>query len=110
MHTDTLQSDWVGNAEKRRDLGIARSLTGEGPEWPTRGACLLDRFLAVIPAGGTFLVEQLHQWAGSERPRNGKAWGGVIQRAARAGKIVKVGYAPALSSNHSPKCLWRGVG
>lgn len=101
------QADWVREAEQRRDVGMARAERGEGPDWPERGMRLVRLFAQTVGPGGTFLVEQLNWWAGSERPRNGKAWGPIIQRAARLGVITHAGYAPASTSNRSPKCLWR---
>ena len=60
-----------------------------------------------------FLAEDVREWTSSmglvEEPENGKAWGGVFQRAARHGLIMRTGYARAKSSNLAPKCLWRAA-
>jgi hypothetical protein len=39
-------------------------------------------------------------------PPDGRAWGAATRLASRRGWIRRVGYAPAASSNGSPKCLW----
>jgi hypothetical protein len=44
------------------------------------------------------------------QPPNPKAWGGPIQRAARAGYIVKVGTAPDPNRHTNPVPLWECVG
>jgi len=58
-----------------------------------------------------FLAEQFVEYAtkryGLLPPPDGRAWGGPVRRAALAGKIRKVGYAPANTSNRSPKALWQ---
>lgn len=38
-----------------------------------------------------------------------RAFGVVMQDATRARFVEKAGYAPANSSNRSPKCLWRSL-
>lgn len=41
------------------------------------------------------------------KPRDGRAWGTVMRRAVKAGYVQRVGFAPAKSSNLSPKVLWQ---
>lgn len=65
--------------------------------------CLLD-YADII--GRPFMVEEVRAASGLPAPPDGRAWGAVVQRAARSGAISRVGYAPAKSSNLSPKCLW----
>jgi hypothetical protein len=73
----------------------------------------------------TFAREELVTWLRTQRgpflaedfvigthnslppPPDRRAFGLVIQSAARAGIIVKVGYALAATSNGSPKCRWQ---
>lgn len=60
----------------------------------------------------TFLTEDARAFAegrGLNPPPDGRAWGAVMQRAARNGLMRKVGYAPAKSSNLSPKVLWEAL-
>lgn len=74
--------------------------------WSQRAEALLVEF-----AGGveTFLAEDARAFAaerGLPSPPDGRAWGAVLQRARRANLIQKVGFAPARSSNNSPKVEW----
>ena len=65
-------------------------------------------FLARHIRGDCFLAEEVRNFAtGLDLPPDGRAWGVVFRSAAREGLIVKAGYAPAKSSNLSPKVLWR---
>ena len=77
------------------------------PEWTdTAAAFLRDYSLAF---GGAFLIEQARRSSRGKipKPENLKAWGPAAAKAVRKGWIVKVGYAPACSSNGSPKWTWR---
>jgi hypothetical protein len=53
-----------------------------------------------------FLVEDVSQTAMIRPPPDPRAWGHATRLAVKLGWIKKVGYAPAASSNGSPKCLW----
>lgn len=59
-----------------------------------------------------FLTEDLREWAyanGFARPPNEKAWGSVMLSAVREKVIAADGYAPANSSNRSPKVRWKSL-
>lgn len=43
-------------------------------------------------------------WSPAPDPRH---YGGIIRMLAKDKVIVKIGYAPARTSNCSPKCLWQ---
>jgi hypothetical protein len=77
--------------------------------WHRAADKLLDEYLVATRCQENFLAEQFVAWAASriEAPPDPRAWGPVIQRAAHKKKIIRVGYAPATTSNGSPKCLWR---
>lgn len=99
-------------ARRRRDEGARRAAEHAervvDPQWQTKAAEFFERVIAGVR--GPFLAELVVAEAKAANfplPPDGRAWGAVIQRAARAGKIVKVGYAPASTSNCSPKVLWR---
>ena len=111
--SEPTQLELLAQARKRRDRGLERALTHAeniALGWNIAADAALAKYLETIGAG-TFLAEQFVAWArrvvGS--PPDPRAWGGPIQRAARAGRIVRVGYAPAASSNCSPKALWRAA-
>ena len=108
--TETPLLDWA-EATRRRDAGIAASVEHAdqvNANWSARASeYLLDY---ARRAGGAFLAEQVREYAhgeGLEYPPDGRAWGAVLSRAARAGLIRQIGYAPAKSSNRSPKVLWK---
>lgn len=46
---------------------------------------------------------------GLERPHDERAWGGIMRTAAHRGIIQADGYAPAVSSNLSPKRYWKSL-
>lgn len=95
-------------ARARRDDGIQRSGDHAGTAWKRHATGYLKEFLVLKGKGNTFLAEDVREFAAAlEDPPDGRAWGSVFQDAARKGLIVKAGYAPAKSSNLSPKVLWR---
>lgn len=100
-------------ARRRRDEGAARAAEHAervvDPQWQQKASDFLMRVVDGMN-GASFLAEQVvaeAKAANFPAPPDGRAWGAVIQRAARSGKIVKVGYAAASTSNCSPKVLWR---
>lgn len=99
-----------------RDLGILRSgsrAEREVPGWQAKAIYCLERYLTQVPLAHEFLAEEFVKYAtaaGLEEPPDGRAYGSVMQSAARRGLIVKVGYRVALSSNLSPKTLWARTG
>lgn len=100
-------------AELARDLGILRSGSKADravPGWQAKALYCLERYLTQVPAGHEFLAEEFVKYAsaaGLEAPPDGRAYGTVMQQAARKGLIGKWGYKLALTSNMTPKCLWR---
>jgi hypothetical protein len=100
--------DPFGAAERRRDLGIERAVDHADrvrAEWSERAVELLRSWALGRPP---FLAEQFRETAAKivGHPPDARAWGAVVRAAAAEGYIRRVGYAPALSSNLSPKCLW----
>jgi hypothetical protein len=92
-------------AGAKRDLGIARSAGAAGTSFEDDAYLFLAGYAARNYAA--FLIEEVREQPGAPIAPNERAWGQVVRRAAAEGLIVKVGYAPARSSNLSPKCLWR---
>ena len=105
--TDTPLLDWT--PAERRDDGMQRAVDHADAvvhSWSDRAGELLLEYAA---QRGPWMVEDLREWAyvhGLPSPPDGRAWGAVVQRAARAGSIVRVGWCEAKSSNLSPKGLW----
>ena len=58
---------------------------------------------------GTFTIEDLRESCQVDSPTDQRAWGGVINYASRHKLIRRVGYAPARSSNGSPKPVWEVI-
>jgi hypothetical protein len=103
----------VNDAADNMHQGMARAeakANAAKPNWSDDAFAALSVFAKLTP-DPTFLAETVREWTEDANlvtpPDNKRAWGGVFQRAAAAGLIEKVGYAPARSSNLSPKVLWR---
>lgn len=92
----------------RRETGIARVALAAGSEWIEAAAAHL-RDYARRTYGQPFLIEDAAQVYRGAAPPNAKSWGPAALAAARRGWIRKAGYAPARSSNLSPKCTWRAA-
>ncbi len=99
----------VKSAEHDRDTGMERAIDHAEREildWGQGAHAVLMTVAANMPA---FLAEDVvaaSKSHGLAPPPDGRAWGAVVRRAALKGLIHKIGYAPARSSNLSPKCLW----
>lgn len=82
----------------------------DAPGWGDRAfASVRDRFI-IFGRYTPFTMEEARQWAyalGLDHPAEERAWGSVTQRLVREGVIEPVGYAPAKSSNGSPKRTYR---
>jgi hypothetical protein len=103
------------NAEARakRDQGIERATQHAervAQEWNDSADFALRNYLDFVH-GVPFLSEEFVAWVRARdllpMPPDGRAWGGVIRRAAIAHAIEKAGAAPANTSNRSLKILWR---
>lgn len=97
-------------AKARRDSGMSSSLThADDVEagWSDHAYGLLVRYAG--EQSHPFTIEGFRWWAASHGladPPDSRAFGGVTQRAIRRSVIVRVGYAPAASSNGSPKPIY----
>jgi hypothetical protein len=99
-------------ARERRDTGMQRAADHANrvePEWSDKAYRLAVKMFEIRDA--SFLAEDVvRSLAGViPDPPDKRAWGHIFQRAARNGVIEKIGYAPAATSNCSPKVLWRRV-
>jgi hypothetical protein len=102
-------------AIERRDTGISRAIEKadrDDPDWSLVAYYGLLKFIAVHN-DKQFLAEDVREWCEVHGhitpPENGRAWGGVMRRAASRNIIKKCGYALAKSSNLSPKVLWEPI-
>lgn len=97
-------------ARARRDDGIERAYEHAGSRWARLARGFLLEYLSIHRE--RFLAESVREFAeirGLEDPPDGRAWGGVFRSAAHHNLIRSVGYAPAKSSNMSPKVLWEAT-
>ena len=95
-------------AAERRDAGIERSSSHAErvtPLWNEMAYTHLRVWLLTRDRGD-FLAEDAFKEF-QIAPPDGRAYGAVMRKAAAAGIIHKIGYAPAKSSNLSVKVLWR---
>ncbi len=102
-----------------RDKGISKAeahAASEHAQWPELAAGYLDRFMRFSCSlqGGRFQTTHFRHWAevqGLPSPPDPRAYGGIIRRAAKAGRIVADGYAckPDESSHACPAVVWRVV-
>lgn len=101
----------MARALERRDEGIASSAQHAEEVQPGWG----ERAYRAVQCSGylaseSFTMDFARQWlyaCGLDIPPEERAWGAVTQKLVRDGIIEPVGYAPAASSNGSPKRTYR---
>lgn len=93
-----------------RDQGIKRAVDHAGDEWKDRAYRI---FISFVKLNGRqpFMTEDVRMYAGHaiEEPPDRRAWGHIAVKAARAGLIMKIGYAPHKdpSRHNGPSTIWR---
>lgn len=98
-------------AAARRDDGMQRAVDHAervAAGWKRRAHGYLLEFLCSRKE--SFLTEDVREFSerkGLDAPPDGRAWGAIMRAAAKEKIITKIGYAPAKSSNLSPKVLWK---
>lgn len=96
-------------AELRRELGVSRAASRahrHAPGWEDDAVSAVKRFAETHES---FIAEDVRETFHTPAEIDGRAWGAVLQRARREGLIRADGYAPANSSNRSPKVRWRSL-
>lgn len=112
--TQQLALDFTA-AKTRGDLGAERAAhraERTEPGWINRAAEAVRDVVkfAGFVVGDQFTIEQVRACVGCalSEPPDARAWGHVTRRAVQLGYIEPTGgYAPAASSNGSPKRLYR---
>ena len=90
-------------AKARGLLRAQESADSNGPTWTDRALAALTSYAAVAKKPWT--LEEAREGLGDAvpTPKDCRAWGAVTAIAVRHNLIRPVGYAPARSSNGSPK-------
>lgn len=100
----------IEKAIERKDAGISSSASRaneSSPGWADRAYSYMVKFASLTESPWT--VEQFRHWAmsnGLDKPVEERAYGAVTMRALRHGVMVRIGFAPAASSNCGAKPLY----
>lgn len=80
-----------------------RSAQSNGDDWAETAAIGLNFYACIAEA--PFTIEMAREWLTDivPAPKDDRAWGAATHMAIRSGYIEPWGYAPAVSSNGSPK-------
>lgn len=100
----------IEHAIARADEGMRRSLERaerETPDWGDLAYRFLEGYARAHERfAGWMVVKAAANLGDFPTPPNAKAWGAVIQRAARAGVIERVGIAKDPNRHGNPIPLW----
>jgi hypothetical protein len=93
-----------------RDAGIATAeehAEAVEPGWKDKAWAALQSF--ILHHQEPFMAEDVRAAADVPPPPDPRAWGGVFQRAARAGLIIKAGFGESRNrqAHCRPTALWR---
>lgn len=106
-----VQQDPARQARRAAQDGIDQAVAAaerSAPGWSTEAFAFIRKF-AEQQRGKRYIGHEIVQAsiaAGVAQPQNEKAWGGPIQRAARAKVITRVGYAEDPNRHGNPVPLW----
>ncbi len=107
--SETPLLDYIGQVEarSRADAGMSRAARRAEKVEPGWKAGALEAVRAYALSHELFLAEHVRLHVPHDADR--RAVGAVLQSAQRRGWIKRDGYAPACSSNGSPKVRWRSL-
>ena len=96
-----------------RDTGISRAIDHAdkvSSMWSNRAMQFLSRYLASHQE--EFMTENFRSWAenaGLDQPPSGRAYGGIMVRAAKSGWIKSTGYGKTINpkSHCTPATKWK---
>jgi len=100
-----------------RDAGMQTALDHANEivaDWGSAAYAALTTYVAAHP-GETFMTEEVREYAYGildlSRPPHERAWGGIVNRAAKAGLIVRVRLAPVKTpgSHCANATMWRAT-
>lgn len=98
------------HAGQQGALAAAEHAEAESMGWTQQASILFMDYARDVVLGQPFLTEDARAYAESKGlplPPDNRAWGFIAKAMREAGHITFAGYAPAKSSNGSPKNLWR---
>lgn len=110
MATTTMTLEQSKQAGQIGAMHAAMHADKEEAAWSVKASILFVDYARDIAKGKPFLTETARAWAESQGlppPPDNRAWGFVAKAMREAGHIVFDGYAPAKTSNGSPKTQWR---
>lgn len=98
-------------ADLKREIGMGRAVMRADKETGGWADLAYGKVVEFASRNREFLTEDLRACLDDyfPHPQDGRAWGSVMRRAARNKIIRRKGYAPARSSNLSPKPLWESL-
>lgn len=110
MKSEQISINFTGNQLK--EIGIATAVDHAEQDCPGWNARALE-FLLQYP-GEEFQAEDVRAWAHSQglpRPPHARAWGGVIVKARKQGKIQFVGYQNVKNprAHSTPASVWKKI-
>ena len=91
-------------------LAAAQHADWDSMGWTQKASVLFLDYARDVMLGQPFLTEDARAWAESKGlppPPDNRAWGFIAKAMRESQHIAFAGYAPAKTSNGSPKCLWR---
>jgi DNA polymerase len=92
------------DAARRRDAALVQVALGAGPDWMAAAWDALVDYLRTHPS---FFVDDFWADTSLERPRESRALGPVVLRAAREGLMAKSGqFRKSTASNMTEKPIW----
>jgi hypothetical protein len=97
----------AAEAAERGIQSSAEHAESDSPGWQGRALGFLGRYAASQIASWT--IEDFRLWAAShglEQPDEARAYGSLTRKALQRGYMVRVGYAPTVSSRGGPKPLY----
>jgi hypothetical protein len=98
------------HAGQQGALTAAQHADWDSMGWTQKASILFLDYARDVMLGQPFLTEDARAYAetkGLALPPDNRAWGFIAKAMRESGHIVFAGYAPAKSSNGSPKCQWR---
>ncbi len=97
---------------KKTKSAVATPAAELNDEWMDKAFSAVCEF-ANTHIGEEHLAEEIRAFAqlrGVPAIKDSRAWGPILKKAEKNEVIEHAGYAPTVSSNGSPKVLWRMVG